>query len=173
MWFICGIVLEIAKNGWRTNKKSLEHLLTLWEIHTGTPGSESRLRILRMPSACVTVIITSHYLIKDGTGIWCHCHVTDCWVITPRQSRNLQQTQYLLELTHFVYRWSIWLYVHTLTTVPVYFNTQPHLRSMNAVMLSLIKDDSNFLSVNLKSLFLFCQKNPTFYTCELGCKYWI
>lgn len=98
------------KNGWRTNKKSLEQLLTLWEIHTGTPGSESRLRILRMPSACVTVIITSHYLIKDGAGIWCHCHVTDCWVIAPRQSRNLQQTQYLLELTHFVYRWSISLF---------------------------------------------------------------
>ena len=52
--------------------------MTLQELSLGTPVSESRLRILRMPSACVTVIITSHYLIGDAAGIWCGCHVSDC-----------------------------------------------------------------------------------------------
>lgn len=51
----------------------------------------------------------------------------------------------------------------SLTTVAVYFNTQPHLRSVNAVMLSLIKDDPNLLSVNLRSLFLFCKKTNILY----------
>lgn len=35
------------------------------------------LRIPGMPSACVTVIITSHYLMVEGGGIRCHCRVTE------------------------------------------------------------------------------------------------
>lgn len=40
------------------------------------PLAVSILSILWMPSACVTVILTSHYFIKAGAGIWCHCHVS-------------------------------------------------------------------------------------------------
>lgn len=38
------------------------------------------LRIPGMPSACVTVIITSRYLMVEGGGVRCHCPVTEgCW----------------------------------------------------------------------------------------------
>lgn len=58
--------------------KPLESILLHGGISTRGPLAVSRPRILRMPPACVTVIITSHYFIKDGAGICCHRHVTEC-----------------------------------------------------------------------------------------------
>lgn len=36
MWFTYGIVLK--RNGWGTNRTSLEYLITWWESNMGTPG---------------------------------------------------------------------------------------------------------------------------------------
>lgn len=115
----------------------------------GESCSVSTLSILRMPSACVTVIITSHYFIKDGAGIWCHCHATDCWVTTLWQSRNLRGKK---KSTIFIGTDSfciddLFYYEHALTSVPVYFYKQPHLQSMDADMSRIrVGDDMDFLS---------------------------
>lgn len=53
----------------------LEETAELYQSHRVT--TLSALRIPGMPSACVTVIITSHYLTVEGGGIWCHCRVTE------------------------------------------------------------------------------------------------
>lgn len=122
---------------------------------TWGPLTVSRLSILRMPSACVTVIITSHHFIKDGAGIWCHCRVTDCWVTAPWQSRNPQQTQYLLELTHFMHRLLISLCGHTDNCPRVFLcaASSPINEHCHAVLTS-VGDDTNLLSVKSRSYFV-------------------
>lgn len=51
-----------------------------WAVPEPRLTTRQGLRIPGMPPACVTVIITSHYLTLEGGGIRCRCRVTEgCW----------------------------------------------------------------------------------------------
>lgn len=87
---------------------------------------------------------------------------------------NLRRTQYLLELTCFVYRLLILplARTHTPTAITLYFFTQPHRHSMNTVMLPLIRagGDTNLVLVDSRRHIVrsgFAKQKDTHYTEKL------
>lgn len=103
----------------------------------GESCSVSTLSILRMPSACVTVIITSHYFIKAGAESQ-HCD-------SPGTCKEKKSTIFIGTDSFCID--DLFYYEHALTSVPVYFYKQPHLQSMDADMSRIrVGDDMDFLS---------------------------